>query len=256
MQDQFHQSVFQSPAVWLNNLGAEEKISYTKILAHQVFNAMILVLIISMIIALAIQDWISGGVIGGVIGINVVVGFLQEFKAEKTMGSLRNLSSPTARVGDTIPADLRLFDSMNLETDEALLTGESLPVAKDHEMVYKDFSTPVPGSGIVYATGLNTEIGAIAQSLKGNNGLIRRVDKSDGRKPKKREYSKAAAGTVYDVIGNILGVNVGTPLQKRLSWLAILLFWVAVVFAIVVMASQKFHVNKEVAIYASVLPFP
>ena len=70
------------------------------------------------------------------------------------MGSLRNLSSPTARVtrngddltipaeevvpgdivhvrvGDTVPADIRLFDCMNLETDEALLTGESLPVAK------------------------------------------------------------------------------------------------------------------------------
>ena len=69
------------------------------------------------------------------------------------MGSLKNLSSPTARVtrngddfipaeevvpgdivhikvGDTVPADLRLFDCMNLETDEALLTGESLPVAK------------------------------------------------------------------------------------------------------------------------------
>jgi Ca2+-transporting ATPase len=275
-----------------NNLGDGDKISYTKILAHQVFNAMILVLVISMIIALAIRDWITGGVIGFVVFLNIFVGFVQELKAEQTMGSLRSLSSPTARVtrngddttipaehvvpgdvvhikvGDTVPADLRLFDSMNLETDEALLTGESLPVLKDHDAVYDDYSVPIPvgdrlnlvysssivskgrGSGIVYATGLNTEIGAIAQSLKGNNGLIRRVDKSDGRKPKKREYSKAAAGTVYDVIGNILGVNVGTPLQKRLSWLAILLFWVAVVFAIVVMASQKFHVNKEVAIYA------
>ncbi|KAL6450438.1 ENA5 Sodium transport ATPase 5 [Candida maltosa Xu316] len=275
----------------LNNLGKDETISYTKILAHQVFNAMILVLIISMIIAFAIKDWISGGVIAGVIGINVIIGFIQEVKAEKTMGSLKNLSSPTARVtrngddttipaeqvvpgdivhikvGDTIPADLRLFDSMNLETDEALLTGESLPVAKDHNEIY-DFSDPVPvgdrlnlaysssvvskgrGSGIVFATGLNTEIGTIAQSLKSDTGLIQRVDKSGGRKPRKREYGKAAGGTIWNVVGNILGVTIGTPLQKKLSWLAILLFWVAVVFAIVVMASQKFHVNKEVAIYA------
>ncbi|KAL6453918.1 ENA2 Sodium transport ATPase 2 [Candida maltosa Xu316] len=275
-----------------NSLGDGDKISYTKILAHQVFNAMLLVLLISMIIALAIKDWISGGVIGFVVGLNIVVGFIQEVKAEKTMGSLKNLSSPTARVtrngddttipsehvvpgdivhikvGDTVPADLRLFDSMNLETDEALLTGESLPVTKDHEMVYDDYSVPIPvgdrlnlvysssvvskgrGSGIVYATGLNTEIGAIALSLRGNNGLIRRVDKSDGRKPQKREYTQAAAGTVWDVIGNVLGINVGTPLQRKLSWLAILLFWVAVLFAIVVMASQRFRVNKEVAIYA------
>ena len=274
-----------------NTLGEDEGVSYTKIFAHQVFNAMILVLIISMIIALAIKDWISGGVIGFVVGINIVVGFVQEVKAEKTMGSLRNLSSPTARVtrngdditvpaeqvvpgdivhvkvGDTVPADLRLVDSMNLETDEALLTGESLPVQKNHEDIYDDFSQPVPvgdrlnlvysssivskgrGTGIAYGTGLNTEIGQIAQSLRGNDGIIRRVDKSNG-KPKKREYGRAFFGTIYDMIGNILGVTVGTPLQRKLSWLAIFLFWVAVVFAIVVMGSQKMNVNKEVAIYA------
>ena len=172
------------------------------------------------------------------------------------MGSLKNLSSPTARVtrngddftipaeevvpgdivhikvGDTVPADLRLFDCMNLETDEALLTGESLPVAKNFEVVYTDYSVPVPvgdrlnlvysssivskgrGSGIVFATGLNTEIGAIAQSLKGNSGLIRRVDKSNDRKPQKREYGQAAAGTIYDVVGNIL-VSLWYPIAKK-----------------------------------------
>ena len=93
------------------------------------------------------------------------------------------------------------------------------------------------GSGIVFATGLNTEIGAIAQSLK-ETLAIRRVDKSNDRNPK-REYGQAAAGTIYDVVGNILGVTVGTPLQRKLSWLAIFLFCVAVVFAIIVMGSQN-----------------
>lgn len=274
-----------------NTLGEDEKISYSKILAHQVFNAMILVLIISMVIALAIKDWISGGVIGFVVGLNIFVGFIQEFKAEKTMGSLRSLSSPTARVtrngddvslpaeelvpgdivhikvGDTIPADLRLTDSMNLETDEALLTGESLPIAKNHEEVYSDFSTPIPvgdrlnmvfslsvvskgrGTGIAVSTGLNTEIGKIAQSLRSGNGIIRKVDKSNG-KPRKRDYSRAFFGTWKDICGNILGITVGTPLQRKLSWLAIFLFWIAVIFAIIVMGSQKMRVNKEVAIYA------
>ncbi|ODV76858.1 P-type ATPase [Suhomyces tanzawaensis NRRL Y-17324] len=275
-----------------NNLGADESISYTKIIAHQVFNAMILVLLISMIIALAIQDWISGGVIGAVVFINISVGFVQELKAEKTMGSLRSLSSPTARVirngddntipaeevvpgdivtvavGDTLPADLRLIDSMNLETDEALLTGESLPVAKNPKDVYTDRSQPVPvgdrlnmaysssvvskgrATGIVVATGLNTEIGKIASSLRGNDGIIKRVDKSNNRKPRKREYSQAFGETLKNIIGNILGITVGTPLQRKLAWLAIFLFWVAVIFAIIVMASQRMRVNKEVAIYA------
>ncbi|EGV66011.1 P-type ATPase [Yamadazyma tenuis] len=275
-----------------NTLGDGDKISYAKILAHQVFNAMILVLIISMIIALAIKDWISGGVIGFVVFINISVGFVQELKAEKTMGSLRSLSSPTARVtrdgddstipaeevvpgdivhikvGDTVPADLRLVDSMNLETDEALLTGESLPVAKNHQEMYSDSTKDVPvgdrlnlaysssvvskgrGTGIVVATGLQTEIGKIASSLKGESTIIKKVDKSNNRTPRKREYPKAWSHTIYNVICNVLGVNVGTPLQRKLSWLAIFLFWVAVIFAIVVMGSQKFIVNTEVAIYA------
>lgn len=275
-----------------NSLGEGDKISYTSILAHQVFNAMIMVLIISMIIALAIKDWISGGVIGAVVLINISIGFIQELKAEKTMGSLRSLSSPSARVtrdgddkqiaaeevvpgdivhikvGDTIPADLRLIDVMNLETDEALLTGESLPVAKNHEEVYRDSATPVPvgdrlnmafsssivskgrGTGIAIATGLNTEIGKIAQSLRGEKGTIRKVNKDGDTSPGVKEYSRAFFGTLKDIIGNFLGVNIGTPLLRILSWLAIVLFWVAVIFAIVVMAVQKMHVNKEVAIYA------
>lgn len=271
----------------LNNLGEDQSISYSKILAHQVFNAMILVLIISMVIALAIRDWISGGVIGGVFGINIGVGFIQEVKAEKTMGSLRSLSSPTARVlrngeeinvgteevvpgdivhikvGDTVPADLRLSEATNLETDEALLTGESLPVAKDPEEMF-DSECPVGdrinmaysssvvakgrGVGVVVATGLNTEIGKIASSLKDSDDkLIVKPKPGSGV----GGFFGSVGKSTLNIVMNILGTNVGTPLQRKLSWLAILLFWIAVVFAIVVMASQKaFQVNRSVAIYA------
>lgn len=269
----------------LNNLGEDQKISYSAILAHQVFNAMVLVLIISMVIALAIEDWISGGVIAFVVFINVFVGFIQEVKAEKTMGSLRSLSSPTAvvmregetrdinaedlvpgdivyiNVGDTIPADLRLIDAMNLETDEALLTGESLPVSKDCTEVY-DTNEPIPvgdrlnmaysssvvtkgrGTGVAVATGLNTEIGRIASSLRNSDDAVF-VKMGNGV-----NFFQAAWRTTINIIMNVLGVNVGTPLQRKLSWLAIILFWVAVVFAIVVMATQSMDVTKSVAIYA------
>lgn len=273
----------------LNNFGKEQTISYLAILAHQVFNAMVLVLIISMVIALAIKDWISGGVIGFVVFINIFVGFIQEVKAEKTMSSLRSLSTPTARVlrngletnidashlvpgdvvlvsvGDTVPADLRLFSSINLECDEALLTGESLPVSKDYlqqvaldcsvgdrcNMAYS--STVVAkgrGLGIAVSTGLDTEIGKIASELRNSADAI--IVKVDRNSPNHTffDYFKASCRTVYNIIMNVLGTNVGTPLQRRLSWLAIILFWVAVLFAIVVMASQKFTVTKNVAIYA------
>lgn len=268
-----------------NNLGNEETISYVAILCHQVFNAMVLVLIISMIIALAIRDWISGGVIAFVVFVNVFVGFIQEVKAEKTMGSLRNLTSASAvvirdgqtstinavdlvpgdivviKVGDTIPADLRLVDAMNLETDEALLTGESLPVTKNHQDVY-DVEELVPvgdrlnmvysssvvtkgrATGITVATGLHTEIGKIASSLQSSeDDLI--VKKRPGV-----SLFTCVWRSTFNIIMNVLGTNVGTPLQRKLSWLAIILFFVAVVFAIVVMATQEMDVNRSVAIYA------
>ena len=102
-----------------------------KILIRQVANAMMLVLIMAMVVSFAIKSWIEGGVVAAVIALNIIVGFLQEYQAEKTMDSLRSLSSPTAnvvrdgstiniptaelvvgdlvelKVGDTVPADLR-----------------------------------------------------------------------------------------------------------------------------------------------------
>lgn len=272
-----------------NQLDQGEGVSMIKVFLRQVCNAMILVLVISMAISFGIKDWIAGGVIAGVIGINVVVGFIQEYNAEKTMDSLRSLSSPTARVirngtdetipsievvpgdlisvkvGDTIPSDFRVIDSMNFETDEALLTGESLPVAKEQipifplecgvgdriNMAYSSsIVTKGRAIGICTSTGMHTEIGVIAMSLRSQNKGFRPVKRDEFGKARKRDYVGAFVGTVKDAIGAFLGVNVGTPLHRKLAQLAIFLFGVAVVFAIVVMAAQKFKVNKEVAIYA------
>lgn len=114
-----------------NDLGEAQTASVVKILIAQVANAMTMVLLLAMAVSFAIRSWIEGGVVAGVIVLNVVVGFFQEYSAEKTMDSLRSLSSPTARVirdgasqvipssdivpgdlielktGDTIPADVR-----------------------------------------------------------------------------------------------------------------------------------------------------
>ncbi|KGK40821.1 hypothetical protein JL09_g106 [Pichia kudriavzevii] len=270
-----------------NSIGDGEKVSILNIIMKQIFNAMILVLIISLIISFAIKDWITGGVITFIVALNVFIGTQQEYQAEKTMGSLKNLSSPSAvvirngteqtipsqevvpgdlilvKVGDTIPADLRLIETHNFETDEALLTGESLPVAKDANELYGQeipvgdrlnlaysSSTVSKGRavGIAVLTGLNTEIGKIAKALHGDNSIIERVQDKENAHAK--DYAKATGVTIWNTIGYILGTAEGTPLKIKLSWLAIYLFCIAVVFAIVVMASQKFDVTKEVAIYA------
>ncbi|CAI4323879.1 BHH_G0008970.mRNA.1.CDS.1 [Saccharomyces cerevisiae] len=152
------------------------------------------------------------------------------------------------QVGDTIPADLRLIETKNFDTDESLLTGESLPVSKDANLVFgKEEETSVGdrlnlafsssavvkgrAKGIVIKTALNSEIGKIAKSLQGDSGLI-------SRDPSKSWLQNTWIST-KKVTGAFLGTNVGTPLHRKLSKLAVLLFWIAVLFAIIVMASQS-----------------
>lgn len=250
---------------------------------------MTLVLILAMAVSFGIGSYIEGGVVAAVIIINIVVGFVQEFKAEKTMDSLRSLSSPTAtavrdaktvsvstteivpgdmvemKTGDTIPADVRLTEAVNFETDEALLTGESLPVRKSADDVFDaatgpgdrlnvaySSSTVTKGraTGIVFATGMYTEIGSIAAALRKKDSKIRPVKRKEDGTAKPHRYMQAAALTVTDAIGHFLGVNVGTPLQKKLSRLAVLLFFVAVVCAIIVLGANGFQNRQEVIIYA------
>lgn len=159
----------------------------------------------------------------------------------------------------------RIIDSINLETDEALLTGESLPVAKDEEAVFDEdtgpgdrlnvaysSSTVTKGRarGIVYATGMFTEIGSIAQSLRQKDSRRRPVKRKDDGTASPLRHAQAWTLTAADFIGHFLGVNVGTPLQRKLSRLAMLLFGIAVVCAIIVLGANEFSSRSEVIIYA------
>lgn len=260
-----------------------------RILVHQVANALTLVLIMAMVASFAIKSWIEGGVITFVILLNIVVGFFQEFSAEKTLSSIRMLGSPTARVirngesqvipsgdlvpgdvvelatGNTVPADLRIIEAMNLETDEALLTGESLPVAKishgtfDEEvsagdrlnMAYSSSTvTKGRGKGVIIATGMQTEIGKIAAALKGQSTKVRPVKRKEDGSAGFHRYLQAWALTGNEGFLRFLGINTGTPLQRKLSKLAMLLFAIACVCAVIVEAANKFSSKNEVVIYA------
>lgn len=288
----------------VNVLEGGDEISMWKIMFRQVANAMTLVLILAFAVSLGIQSWIEGGVLAFVVIVNIVVGFVQEYSAEKTTNALKNLASPTARVvrsghtstvpanevvpgdiielvtGDTVPADIRIIEAMNFEADEALLTGESLPVAKDGAIAFGDkdkdpdeIEVPVGDRinmayssssvtkgravGIVVGTGMETEIGRIANALRGAEraGKIREVKRNAHGKALPHRYVQAGALTVYDKVAGFLGLTKGTPLQRKLSWLAIILFFIAVLFAIIVfLANLTGNVSpwgqQEVAIYA------
>ena len=243
-----------------------------------------------MALSYGVTDYIEGGVITAVIILNVLIGFYQEFQAEKKIESLRSLSSPSAavlrdghletvpsadvvpgdvvqiRTGETIPADLRLIDAMNLECDEKILTGEAIPVAKDANLSFVDRDevttgvgdrlnmayssstvTKGRGTGIVVFTGTFTETGKIAESMRGKP---RKFNRSMSQGKGSFQPVKGAALRAWDGFGSFLGLTTGTPLQRKLSKLAYTLFGCALLLAIIVFGVNKFNVTNEVAIYA------
>ncbi|CAE6436301.1 unnamed protein product [Rhizoctonia solani] len=290
-----------------NALDDEGGVSAIKVLIRQMANALTLVLVAACALSWGVQDWIEGAVITAVIILNVTVGFIQEYKAEKTMDSLRSLSSPTAivirggeaqtvpsrhvvpgdivmvKLGDVVPADMRVISSANVECDEALLTGEALPVTKvvyrlrngaDRKPPADDSAGPDPdhvhsdgdvgvgdrinmlfssanvvkgrATGIVVATGMGTQVGAIATAMKKKK--TSRVPKTTGD-GQKIAWNKRAK----EHIMVFLGLRSGTPLQIKLSKLAYILFICAIILAIIVFSVAKFNVTNEVAIYAIAL---
>ncbi|KAJ5989015.1 hypothetical protein N7481_004225 [Penicillium waksmanii] len=253
-----------------------ESISFWGILLRQVSNSLTIVLLITMALSFGIDDYIEGGVITAVILLNIIVGFVQDYKAEKTILSLHRLSAPVCKVtrdgkvisvkaeslvvgdivrlavGDVVPADLRLLEGMNISTDEALLTGESLPVQKTPyttlvlpdipigdrtNMAYSGCSTTQGrATGIVVAIGMATEVGKIAQLLQDQGSM-------GSRSPLRQALYR-----VKSFIAKMLGL-VGTPLQVKLSKFALLLFALAILLAIIVFSVNLWDVQGEVLIY-------
>lgn len=104
--------------------------------------------------------------------------------------------------------------------------------------------------GVVVLTGMSTEIGTIAESLRGGDSKVRKVRRNEDGHARFHYYLEAGALTLADQIGRFLGVNVGTPLQRKLSWLAIVLFLIAAVFAVICVAANEFKSDQEVILYA------
>jgi len=168
------------------------------------------------------------------------------------------------KTGDVVPADLRLFESMNYEADESLLTGETLPAAKDpnakleessslgdrNNMTYSSTKvTKGRARGIVIATGMNTVVGSIAAAIGSKK---RKENRSMSRKKHGTfQPAKGASLRLWDAVGKFLGLTEGTPLQKKLAKLAYCLLFCALILAIVVFSVNKFqNISHEVVIYA------
>lgn len=264
-----------------NLLQGKASVSAWRVLLGQLANALTFVLLAALAVSFGVQDFIEGAVIAAIIVLNTTVGFLQEYRAEKTMDSLRQLSSPTAfvirngesipipaknvvpgdlvliKAGDVVPADLRFISVSNLEISEQLLTGESIPVTKNTD-TFRETELDVPIGdrlNLCYASTVVTKgRGTGITIATGMNTQIGRIAIAisgkttasgepvvDGRPWYKRTINK---------VFEFLGLRSGTPLQIKLAKLAFVLLGCAIILAIIVFSVARWNVTKEVALYA------
>lgn len=187
-----------------NTLPESKPPGIVRIFLRQFASPLIYVLLIAALLSIAIQEWSDAGFIAAVLIINGVIGTIQEHSAQRAAKALRGLVTTSCRVlregdsyeidaqdlvpgdiilfesGDKIPADVRLITSHDLDVDESLLTGESIAVLKNADVVSEAetvlgdrLNMLFAGSlvnrgramGIVVGTALNTELGHIAESV-------------------------------------------------------------------------------------------
>lgn len=186
-----------------NELKKEKRISPLTIFMKQFKNILIIILLIATVLSALVGETFDAVLILVIVTFCAFLGFLQEYKAEQAIESLRKMLSPNITVlreskeeevptkdivpgdivileaGDKIPADARLIEVRSLKSDEASLTGESIPVKKDTKPLQEDVPTNdrinmvFAGTTVAYgrgkaaitSTGMNTEFGKIAQEV-------------------------------------------------------------------------------------------
>ena len=194
-----------------NELKKEKRKSPVKLFLEQFTDILIIILLAAMVLSIIIglqsqseAEIYDAVVIFAIVMACAVLGFTQEYKAEKALEALKKMTAPTATVlrdgkeveletrdivpgdiilvytGDKVPADARLIEAINMKTDEASLTGESTSVNKNvaslpEEIIVSDRRNSVftgtvvvygRGKGVVTSTGMNTEFGKIAKMVQ------------------------------------------------------------------------------------------
>jgi Ca2+-transporting ATPase len=189
----------------LNQLAEKPRPSFFQLVISQLNSFVVILLIVASVISAILGDWVEAGAIMAIVVMNSVLGVIQESRAEEALAALKRMAAPEAmalrngrrvtvpavdlvpgdiiflEAGNFIPADLRMLETVNLQIDEAALTGESVPVSKNASLVLeKDIplgdqknlafmGTTVTygrGQGVVVNTGMRTQLGLIADMLQ------------------------------------------------------------------------------------------
>ncbi len=229
-----------------NELERVRRTSPWAVLLSQFKNLLIIILLIATALSAFLGHGVEAVAVAVIVLFAVLLGFVQEFRAERAVEALREMAAPNAtvlrdgeerdvparelapgdvvllRAGDKVPADLRLADAVNLQIDEAALTGESLPIEK-HSLSLADPELPLGdrknmayagtvatygrGRALVVETGMGTEFGKIARLLQsvetGKTPLQQNLDRVG------RVLALAAFALVAVIVG--LGLLRGQP---------------------------------------------
>ncbi|KAI9139413.1 hypothetical protein BKA69DRAFT_1086161 [Paraphysoderma sedebokerense] len=248
-----------------NHLPTPPKPSVLKMLLTQILDFMVIILIIVAIVEVAMGDPDPAYVLTVVIVLNVVIGFSQEYQANKALEALSSLSVPKARVlrdgkteevdahnlvpgdivileeGDAVPADLRIAECAQLEIVESILTGESVAVAKTPELI-KSKTRRLP-----------------LGDCKGNAFMSTLVARGRGKGIVVRTGSDTEIGKISAAITST--PNVQTPIQRKLQrlgqWLVVLSFLLSALVVIIGVAWRRpvlAMVKVGISLAVSVIP--
>jgi Ca2+-transporting ATPase len=245
-----------------NELPAATRVSAWALLAEQFKNVLIIILLIGVVLSAFLGHEVEAVAIAVIVMFAVILGFVQEYRAERALEALREMAAPTATVlrddeemeiparelvpgdviviqtGNRIPADTRLIQVFNLQIEEAALTGESLAVEKitaplteiaaavgdRKNMAFSGTAaTYGRGRGVVVATGTHTEFGKIA-------GLLQTVE--TGKTPLQQNLDRVGhvlARAAFVVVGLIVALGV----WRGQSLLDMFIFGIALAVAVV-----------------------
>jgi P-type Ca2+ transporter type 2C len=245
-----------------NELQAAERVSPWSILAEQFKNVLIIILLVAVVLSIVLGHGIEAVAIAVIVLFAVLLGFVQEYRAERAIEALREMAAPTAtalrdgtdiqvparelvpgdvvllHAGDKIPADVRLIEAINLQIEESALTGESVAVEKNtrpiagadvslgdrRNMGYAGTAaTYGRGRAVVVATGMDTEFGKIATMLQ---------TIETGRTPLQENLDKVG-GMLARAAFVVVGIIVLLGLLRGQDFIEMVIFGIALAVAVV-----------------------
>jgi P-type Ca2+ transporter type 2C len=231
-----------------NQLTEAPRPGFLQLLWEQFNNFIVMLLIVASIVSALLGEWVDASAIIAIVLLNAILGIVQERRAEEALAALKKLAAPEAHIlrdgkretvparelvpgdivyleaGNHVPADVRLMEAVNLQVEEAALTGESLPVQKNAAMKLEAdiplgdrkntafMGTTVTygrGQGVVIGTGMRSQLGLIAKMLEGVDQEETPLQKRLDQLGKTLGWGALAVCAIVFVVAVIENTNLG-----------------------------------------------